>query len=122
MVCDKCGAPVVFKERLDFPSGPAKLVYECTGPAHHVTIMDAESAPASTELATESPPLDLSQELGQERISKIQLSPDHTSLSVEAESGNRLVVSAREGGRLKVEWANQPAPPQSVAIPGSPPP
>ncbi|HEY9854975.1 MAG TPA: hypothetical protein V6D05_04495 [Stenomitos sp.] len=111
IVCSKCGAPMVLKERLVFPGGPAKLVYECTANPNHVTVMDAAAAPTELAGAATPPgrPVDLSKELGNARPTQLLLSPDHSMLTIESDCGDRLVVTAREGGKLKVELVPKPA-------------
>ncbi|MNK58897.1 hypothetical protein D3C87_779960 [compost metagenome] len=123
-VCSKCGAPMVLKERLEYPLGPAKLIYECTANPNHVSVVDAEpphpdhAAGAATLSDT---PIDLSKELGPERIEHLLLSPDHTTLIAETESGHQLIVKAREGGKLRAEIAPIP-PDQPPHEPSSEPP
>jgi len=128
-VCSKCGAPMVLKERLDYPLGPAKLIYECTANPNHVSVVDAE--PPHPEHAEEAAtvsgtPIDLNKELGAERITHLLLSPDHTMLIAESESGHQLIVKAREGGKLRAEIApiasEQPPHENSTEPPGDAPP
>lgn len=44
MTCPRCGDDLDLKQRIDFPHGPAKLVFECSH--GHVTLADASEAPA----------------------------------------------------------------------------
>lgn len=43
MTCPRCGGDMALKKQIDFPQGPAKLVYECSH--GHVAIADAPEAP-----------------------------------------------------------------------------
>ena len=101
---------MVLKERLEFPTGPAKLIYECTANPNHVNVIDAVPPPSEHPTGEETlpSPIDLIKELGQERITRLLLSPDHSTLTVETESGNRLLARAREGGKLRIEFAPKP--------------
>lgn len=50
------------------------------------------------------------------RLARLLLSPDHSTLTIEAESGDRLIVKPREGDKLKVEFApKQPEQPPHAA-------
>jgi len=45
MTCPRCGTDLTLTQRIDFPHGPAKLVFEC---AHgHVCLADAPEQPSS---------------------------------------------------------------------------
>lgn len=46
MPCPRCGADLDLKQRIDFPHGPAKLVFECA--LGHVSIADAPEQPPSS--------------------------------------------------------------------------
>lgn len=43
MTCPRCGAPMTLMQQIEFPQGPAKLVFEC---AHgHVRIAESPDPP-----------------------------------------------------------------------------
>lgn len=43
MTCPRCGGDMTLKQQIDFPQGPAKLVFECG--LGHVTIAEPPDPP-----------------------------------------------------------------------------
>lgn len=45
MTCPRCGEAMSLKQQIDFPQGPAKLVFECL--FGHIAITEAPEDPPS---------------------------------------------------------------------------